>query len=146
MYPTWFFCLDSVFAKSYNLEKVFVDCNNNENDNNDDDGGVEFLELHPFWEQEDEDYIADDPEYNENKIRLPPHSRCAAHTLNLVMSSDANKYVDYAPQQPNEDLETPQKPGKFSTLSYETFKKCKALWTSQNKATNSADTVHQKLG
>jgi len=100
---------------------------------------VEFVEIHPILTQED---------YNiEDMIALPVHHRCASHTLNLIMSTDASKYMDWDFTSDKDKKSCAIKiPGKFSKISNEVFQKCRSLWNFQSRATKSADFIKEKLG
>ncbi|KAM7287986.1 uncharacterized protein ISCGN_031675 [Ixodes scapularis] len=58
-------------------------------------------------------------------------NRCAAHTLNLVASVDA--------QRADHDKD-------YRTLSQSVFGKCQSLWTKQNQSTLAADEIHDLCG
>jgi hypothetical protein len=63
---------------------------------------------------------------------LPPHMRCAAHTLNLVATVDANKAL--------EDKDTP-----FKTIYRRTMAKAQGLWNAQSRSVPVADMIHDVL-
>lgn len=64
----------------------------------------------------------------DSEISLPPHHRCASHTLNRVAVSDCEGIL----------------------TSHKTFKmvmnKCKNLWRLQNKVNTTAEQIHELLG
>lgn len=62
---------------------------------------------------------------------LPPHQRCAAHTLNLIATVDAN------------DAE---KDAAYKAISKKVFSKCQAIFNKQNQSTMSADKIKDHLG
>lgn len=80
-----------------------------------------------------------DPEFVEifdllasnDNLSLPPHFRCASHTLNLVAGTDSE-----------EALKDP----KYRKLFEEVFSKCKCLWNKQSRSTLAADTIKEHLG
>lgn len=62
---------------------------------------------------------------------LPPHIRCAAHTLNLVATSDsAAAELD----------------AQYSRVAKSVFKKCSALWSKQGQSNISADLIKSHCG
>ena len=65
------------------------------------------------------------------EYQLPPHQRCAAHTLNLVSTTDADK----AEADPN-----------YKRLSRSTFAKCAALWNKASRSVQVAEMVKEKCG
>ncbi|KAL1481040.1 hypothetical protein MTO96_050521 [Rhipicephalus appendiculatus] len=62
---------------------------------------------------------------------LPPHIRCAAHTLNLVATSDSAAAEHDA---------------QYSRISKSVFKKCPALWSKQGQSNISADLIKSHCG
>ena len=68
---------------------------------------------------------ADDSEFS-----LPPHQRCASHTLNLVAVSDSRAADDDA---------------GYKKISRATFAKCCALWNKAGRSTPCADIVRDKI-
>ena len=65
------------------------------------------------------------------EYQLPPHQRCAAHTLNLISTTDAEK----AEADPN-----------YKRLSRSTFSKCSALWNKNSRSVQVAEMVKEKCG
>ncbi|XP_040069123.1 uncharacterized protein LOC120842160 [Ixodes scapularis] len=101
------------------------------------DNGSNFLKAFRVYDQHDEESekldIVDLASVLENvqPFRFPPHQRCAAHTLNLVASVDA--------QRADHDKD-------YRTLSQSVFGKCQSLWTKQNQSTLVADEIHDLCG
>jgi hypothetical protein len=62
---------------------------------------------------------------------LPPHMRCAAHTLNLVASADAEKaLMDQG----------------FKSIYRRTMAKAQGLWNAQSRSIPTADLIQEVLG
>ena len=57
--------------------------------------------------------------------------RCAAHTLNLVATSDADNAL---------------KDKSFKSSFVTTFNKCRTLWNKQNQSVLAAEKIHEKFG
>lgn len=62
---------------------------------------------------------------------LPPHQRCAAHTLNLIATVDVI--------EAEKDL-------AYKVISRRVFAKCHAIFNKQNQSTLSADKIKEHLG
>jgi hypothetical protein len=75
------------------------------------------------------DEVLDDEVFAEGV--LPPHMRCAAHTLNLVASVDADKALADS---------------NFKSVCRKTMAKAQGLWNAQNRSVPVADLVHEVLG
>ncbi|XP_064455761.1 uncharacterized protein LOC135400142 [Ornithodoros turicata] len=67
----------------------------------------------------------------DSMVCLPPHHRCAAHTLNLIATTDAARA--------NMDPE-------YSKASTSVFKKCSAIWNKQGQSVRAADIVKSYCG
>ena len=67
---------------------------------------------------------------DDSEVSLPQHQRCAAHTLNLVTTSD----VSLA----NNDAQ-------YKKISRAALAKCSALWNKASRSTSCADIVREKL-
>lgn len=64
----------------------------------------------------------------DSEISLPPHYRCASHTLSLVAVSDCEEEL-------------------LSNKAFKTvLNTCKQLWKKQNKTTTVAEKIHETLG
>lgn len=61
---------------------------------------------------------------------LPPHHRCASHTLNLVATKDSEKAL-------SDPL--------YKKQLRSTFAKMRALWNKQERTSLIADTIHDEL-
>lgn len=64
--------------------------------------------------------------------RLPTQHRCAAHTLNLLATTDT------------ENLQKVE--GPYRTISRKTFGKCQKLFNKQNQSSLAADKIKNILG
>lgn len=62
---------------------------------------------------------------------LPPHQRCASHTINLIATKDA---------------ETALTTVSYKKIFRATFSKCQALWNKQNTSTQAADQIKESFG
>lgn len=103
----------------YNTENNFdvdEEVNNEENEN--------FIEISGLLESEHVDVES----YN---ISLPPHQRCAAHSLNLIASVD---------------IQEAEKDSLYKMISRKVFGKCQAIFNKQNQSTVAADTIKNYLG
>jgi hypothetical protein len=95
---------------------------NAESDVCDDDDNITFVDV---------DALLNEPEHDDDSdFYLPPHQRCAAHTLNLVASHD----VDAA----NDDA-------VYKKIYRSTMAKCSSLWNKTSRSTQFADIVHDKF-
>lgn len=65
------------------------------------------------------------------EYHLPPHQRCAAHTLNLISTVDAEKA---------------EKDPTYKRLTGGTFAKCQALWNKASRSTQAAELVQKECG
>jgi len=68
---------------------------------------------------------------NFENLTLPPHQRCAAHTLNLVATVDSVEALNDA---------------TYKRISRHVFAKCQALFNKQNQSTQCADQIKEILG
>lgn len=96
-----------------------------DSDNDDGDDDITFTDVDSVLVTCDDDDESDDSEFC-----LPPHQHCAAHTLNLVASSDT--------QDANKDA-------SYKKISRATLGKCAAMWNKTSRSTACADVVREKL-
>lgn len=67
---------------------------------------------------------------NSHVIMLPPHKRCAAHTFNLVMTTDANKFNDQ----------------NYNLLFNSMYDKCHEVFNKQSSSSKASDVIYSKIG
>ncbi|XP_025094494.1 uncharacterized protein LOC112564105 [Pomacea canaliculata] len=92
-------------------------------------------------DQSPEDSDSDEEEENITSVEflpgestsvvLPPHQRCAAHTLNLVASKDS---------------EAALQDGAFRTASRSLFAKAQAVWNKQSRVVSAAESIQEATG
>ncbi|XP_071573305.1 uncharacterized protein [Temnothorax nylanderi] len=73
--------------------------------------------------------VLNQSEQSENTYSLPPHLRCAAHTLNLVAVHDAESACDDA---------------QYKKIMRSTMAKCSAAWNKASRSTQAAEVVRNK--
>ena len=59
-------------------------------------------------------------------VYVPPHNRCAAHTLNLIATTDADKALSEK---------------SYSRIYHTSFAKCQAVWNAVHRSSKAADSV-----
>jgi hypothetical protein len=74
--------------------------------------------------------ILDERFTSENVYVLPPHRRCACHTLNLICKCDIYKNMEPS----------------LKNLFESTDKKFKAIWAKQNRSAKVSDNIRKRLG
>ncbi len=78
---------------------------------------MEFVDVETMLEEAEQEGIH----------HLPPHHRCAAHTINLIATKDADKALKSS--------------ATFARLSRSVFGKCQAMWNMQSRSSQFADKV-----
>ncbi|KAF2366176.1 HTH CenpB-type DNA-binding domain [Trinorchestia longiramus] len=73
-------------------------------------------------------------ELNGEHCTLPRHIRCAAHTLNLIATTDAAAIMD---NPGNQD---------YKKILHSAFSKAQALWNKQSQSPQAADIIREELG
>ena len=112
----------SNFAKAFNEYAQHV-----EDDESECDESVTVVDVNGIVSSRDAD---DDYDVADETLYLPPHQRCASHTMNLVAVSDA--------ELANND-------GNYKRINRATMAKCSALWNKASRSTVCADIVRNKL-
>uniref|UniRef100_A0A8C4H9B9 HAT C-terminal dimerisation domain-containing protein n=1 Tax=Dicentrarchus labrax TaxID=13489 RepID=A0A8C4H9B9_DICLA len=84
------------------------------------DDDVTFLDLSEILSAEDE---------SDGKLSLPPHHRCASHTINLISINDVEKYLTSNAES--------------KAVYRSSTAKCTALWTKSSRSTLASETVEE---
>jgi len=124
------------FVKAFTVFGVDHDVNNTAvcNDEADD---VQFIELFDILSTSNT-YMNDD---DYNNIHLPPHFRCASHTLDLVVSKDIETYFNDTKHTNKLDKHFIQ----LKKLYRKVLAKCQKVWNKQNQFTGVAEFIKEQL-
>jgi hypothetical protein len=115
----------SNFVKAFTTfgePQVDVNSEDESNDESGDDLGAENVTVVDLSTVLDENT----PEYE-----LPRHQRCAAHSLNLVATTDADKALENA---------------AYKKIARSAFSKCQALWNKYGRSNKASETVTDTFG
>uniref|UniRef100_A0A672FKG4 BED-type domain-containing protein n=1 Tax=Salarias fasciatus TaxID=181472 RepID=A0A672FKG4_SALFA len=94
-----------------------------EDDSEDEEDEVTFMNINDVLENT----VGDANDDDDVVIALPPHQRCASHTLNLVSCTDVEKWI----------LSRPETKAIYRSATT----KCTALWNKASRSTVAAETV-----
>lgn len=126
-----------------NFVKAFKEYQNNDNDDNDDDNSDESDVEHDFNENEpatdadnevraaDMTAILEPVQEPEVDVYLPPHLRCASHTLNLIGSHDIDSAL--------------KEIAAYKRIHNSAMAKCQALWNASSRP-KAAETIKDICG
>ncbi|KAJ8370259.1 hypothetical protein SKAU_G00102870 [Synaphobranchus kaupii] len=84
------------------------------------DADVTFLDLSEILSAENE---------SDGQLSLPPHHRCASHTINIISTSDVEKYLTSNAES--------------KAVNRSSTAKCTALWTKASRSTLASETVEE---
>ena len=99
--------------------RISFAASSDDGDDVEDEDDIQYVSISDIIEQADTD----------SDLYLPPQVRCAAHTLNLICTTDADKAL------------TEDKP--YSRIYHGSFAKCQALWNAVKRSSKAADTVKE---
>ena len=105
----------------------YESCNESDNEPSALHSAADFLEA---FDGDDDDF--GDDEATPRRITLPPHFRCAAHTLNLLASSDFDKVLTSHQA--------------YKKVFRKVMGKLHALWNSNGRSALTADLTYETLG
>ncbi|KAJ8011289.1 hypothetical protein DPEC_G00056600 [Dallia pectoralis] len=111
----------SNFVKAFKVYQPITESDDEEGEStptNDDD--VTFLDLSEILSAEDK---------GDGQLSLPPHHRCASHTINLISTNDVNKYLTSNAES--------------KAVYRSSTAKCTALWTKSSRSTLASETVEE---
>lgn len=124
------------FVKAFNVFGVDINDTDVCSDETD-DSDTEFIELFDILSTSNT-YMNDD---DFNNIHLPPHFRCASHTLDLVVSKDIETYFNdkkHTNKLDNHFL-------KLKKLYRKVLAKCQKVWNKQNQSTGVAEFIKEQF-
>jgi len=117
----------SNFVKAFKSYQTLRNSDEEEDDDEDENEDDEIINLFEIL-----DNITHEQEEANTFIQLPPHLRCASHTLDLIAKIDVDKMVQ------NSDT-------TFKKCYRKALGKCSSLWTKQNMSNLVAEKIHDTL-
>ena len=120
----------SNFVKAFSVFGPAATASSDDEDDDNDDPEAEGESTNDA-DTEMLDVTASFNDNNPQECELPPHQRCACHTLNLVSTSDADKA--------EKDL-------AYKKVSRGAFAKCQGLWNKYGRSSLAADAVIDSYG
>lgn len=115
----------SNFMKAFKSYQAIRNSYGEEDDDEDENEDVEIINLFDILEN-----ITHEQE--DSFIQLPPHFRCASHTLDLIAKNDIDKMVQSSDTT-------------FKNCYRKALGKCSSLWTKQNMSNIVAEKIHDTL-
>ncbi|KAG1925936.1 zinc finger BED domain-containing protein 1-like [Pimephales promelas] len=112
----------SNFVKAFNVYQPVTESDDEteEGESTPTNDDVTFLDMSQILSAEDE---------SECQLSLPPHHRCASHTINLISTNDVDKYLTSN--------------AKSKAVYRSSTAKCTALWTKSSRSTLASETVEE---
>ena len=119
----------SNFVKAFTVFSDSANCTTEEREDVEEEGDdVAFENVDELLSVDPEETNIDD-DLTQVQYDLPPHYRCAAHTLNLVASKDVDKFLSSSTTS--------------KTVYRNSFAKSSALWNKASRSTVASDTVQE---
>ncbi|XP_072844236.2 uncharacterized protein LOC110069984 [Pogona vitticeps] len=131
------------FAKAFHVFRAkepseLADLGLEEDEDGGDDQEAAEVEFVPISELLDGQPKAEEEASESEHAGLPPHQRCASHTLNLVATEDIQMMIS------DSSVNSPL--GPFRKLFCSLMEKCSKLWSKQNQSPQIAEYIHEQCG
>lgn len=112
----------SNFVKAFNVYQPVTESDDEteEGESTPTNDDVTFLDMSEILSAVDE---------SECQLSLPPHHRCASHTINLISTNDVDKYLTSNAES--------------KAVYWSSTAKCSALWTKSSRSTLASETVEE---
>ena len=110
----------SNFVKAFKVYQPVTESDDEEGETPTDNDDVTFLDVSEILSAEDE---------SDGQLSLPPHHRCASHTINLISTNDVDKYLTSNAES--------------KAVYRSSTAKCTALWTKSSRSTLASETVEE---
>lgn len=112
----------SNFVKAFREYQPQVDSEVEDDDANHEDGDVTFTDVHSVLNEDDEDA-------QHGLCVLPPHYRCAAHTLNLIANNEVDAWLASNPES--------------RSVYRSATAKCSSMWTKASRSSLASEYLEE---
>lgn len=123
-----------IFSINYIQEGIENEEGSNFDEDSEDNENIEFIEISGQPEVEgilEQDPLGTNVSDNNSDIILPPHKRCASHSINLIVTTDINNVIERNVILRNRHMHS--------------IAKCKELWKKANRP-KTAEIIKSHLG